>query len=143
MKNIYKLSIISVLSLVLFAGCALKPTSLATQQSTITSAAAIGTSVELGHNPQYAPYFVAGSSALKVIAGETNQLSASSLEDALKTAGQTNPIVNVAIISAINLGDSYINQGTNSTSQVAALKSVASWVAIGIDEGLTTVPVAK
>ena len=116
----------------------------ANEQAVILSAAALGTTYALQQTPQDAVYFAAAETVLQNIAGTTNQIDARTIDEALVKSGETNPIVNVAITSAINLANAYIKQ-SNITNVVhnAALQNAALWISQGISQGLSTVPPIK
>ena len=116
----------------------------ANEQAVISSASALGTTYALQQTPTDAIYFAAAETVLQNIAGTTNQINAFTIDQALIQSGETNAIVNVAITSAINLANAYIQQA-NTTNLVSSvpLKNAALWISQGIAQGLATVPPAK
>lgn len=129
-------------------GCSTTPTQqqVQTEQVLITSAAELGTQIDLSKNPKDAPYFVVAEQVLNTISTSTNQVTVSSVEAALAASGNTNvdPLVTAAIVNGLNIADAFIqNSGTNGIVQSAALKSASGWIATGISEGLQTIPVQQ
>jgi hypothetical protein len=121
------------LAALIIAGCSTTPANVQTEQQLITMAAQVGTALDLQNHPTDAPYFIAAEVVLNGISGSTNQVNVASLTAALNAAGETNPIVTLAIVDALQLADTYIQQsGTNTTT----LQQAAGWVATGIGEGV-------
>lgn len=129
MKN--KLTLIVGIALIgLISGCAsLKPLT-PNEQATITAAADLGTTYDLSTRPQDLSYFVAAAQELYSVADSTNAVTASSIEEALKTSGQTNVVVDTAIITVVQLANGYI--ASNSSTNAYAVNQVCGYVADGI-----------
>jgi hypothetical protein len=140
MNKITKISLSLVALVAIAVGCATQNASQqALEQTAIISAASLGTMYDLQKNPKDLPYFTAAQSVLTVVSGETNIINASSIEGALSAAGQTNAVVNLAVLDAINLGDAYIaseSSSTNAVSTSEAIKNVALYVSEGIGQGI-------
>jgi hypothetical protein len=129
--NKYITYAVAVVTAAFLAGCGtLPPQNTKTAEQAITDAAEIGTALDLSQRPNDLPYFIAAEQELYSIANSTNAVTASSIDALLVNAGQTNPVVNMSITLAIQLGNQYItsNMGTNAV----AAQAVAGLVADGI-----------
>jgi len=113
----------------LVIGCATTPVAPSPQVG-ITAAAQIGTAYDLSQRPKDLPYFIAAEQELYSVANSTNDVTATSVDTVLTSAGQTNVFVNTAIVIAIQTANSYISStsGTNG----ASVKQVCGWIADGI-----------
>jgi ABC-type spermidine/putrescine transport system permease subunit II len=136
-KIILSLTLAAIAALT-FTGCATtSPSQAAVEQAVVTTGVADGTVLVLNKNPKYEPDFVAGASLLQTIVTGTNSLSATELSNAFETAGKTNAVANMVILNALAIVNAYdANQSTNAVTQNAALKTGASWIVAGINEGL-------
>ena len=132
------LASIALASLV-FAGCSTTPANSPVTDQAIIIAAQLGTATVLTKSPQDAPYFIAAETVLQGLAGSTNQVNVTSVKTALAAAGETNPIVTLAIVDALNLADAYIasNGSTNTSAFQNAAGDVATGIAQGIQAGAT------
>jgi len=99
-------------------------------QTAITGAAALGTAYDLQQRPKDLPYFIAAEQELYSVANGTNIVTAKNIDAVMANAGQTNPLVNSALITGIQLANGFI--AANSTTNNASVNVVCGWLADGI-----------
>ena len=128
-KQLLALTIVAALALGL-TGCATPGNLNPNAQAAITAAAALGTAYDLQQRPTDLPYFVAAEQELYTIARSTNVITAASVEKALETSGQNDKFVNLAIVTGLNLANSYITSNTDTNG--TAVKQACGWLADGI-----------
>jgi ABC-type protease/lipase transport system fused ATPase/permease subunit len=99
-------------------------------QTAVTASASIGTAYDLSQRPSDLSYFIAAEQELYSIANSTNAVTTTTVEAALAQAGQTNQCINLAIATALQIGNSYISASLSTNAIVE--QQVCGWIADGI-----------